>query len=330
MTEAAASKKAARPVAEKASPPPPIQGPVSGLEKLIQSGGFAVTAELGPPKGLDLEGIHRKIGILKGWVDAANVTDNQTAVVRVSSIATAAIMVQHGLEPVMQMVARDRNRIAIQSDMLGAAALGIRNVLCLSGDHQTFGSEPGAANVYDVDSIQMLGILKGMRDEAKFAGGTGLEGGRPPLFLGAAWSPDADPAEVRTMRLAKKLRAGAQFVQTQCIFDLAAFRDEMQKAGDMGLLDRLAVLAGIIPLKSAGMAKFMRQNVAGVSIPEDVVRRMEGNKDGKEEGTRLAVETIQAVREIPGVRGVHIMAIEGETKVPDIVARAGLKKGPAA
>ncbi|MBI5499648.1 MAG: methylenetetrahydrofolate reductase [Deltaproteobacteria bacterium] len=329
MTEAAAAKKAPKPAAEK-TPPPPVVGPVSGLEKLIQSGGFAVTAELGPPKGLDLEAIHKKVGILKGWVDAANVTDNQTAVVRVSSIATAAIMVQQGLEPVMQMVARDRNRIAIQSDMLGATALGIRNVLCLSGDHQTFGSEPGAANVYDVDSIQMLGILKGMRDDAKFAGGTDVEGGRPPLFLGAAWSPDADPAEVRTLRLAKKVRAGAQFVQTQCIFDLAQFKLEMKKAGDMGLLDKLAVLPGIIPLKSAGMAKFMRKNVAGISIPEDVVKRMEGNKDGKEEGTKIAVETIQAVREIPGVRGVHIMAIEWESKVADIVSRAGLKKGPGA
>jgi 5,10-methylenetetrahydrofolate reductase len=308
--------------------PPPIVGPVSGLEQVLASGGFAVTAELGPPKGLDLEVIRKKIGILKGWVDAANVTDNQTAVVRISSIATAALMVREGLEPVMQMVARDRNRIAIQSDILGAAALGIRNVLCLSGDHQTFGSEPGAANVYDVDSIQMLMILKGMRDDAKFAGGSDVEGGRPPLFLGAAWSPDADPVETRVLRLAKKVRAGAQFVQTQGIYDLDAFKLEMKKAGDMGLLDKLAVLPGIIPLKSAGMAKFMRKNVAGISIPDAVIKRMEGVKDGKEEGTKLAVETIQAVREIPGVRGVHIMAIEWESKVPDVVARAGLKQGP--
>jgi 5,10-methylenetetrahydrofolate reductase len=324
MAEAAAKK--APP--EKPAPPPPIVGPVSELEKVIKSGGFAVTAELGPPKGVDLAVVQKKVGILKGWVDAANVTDNQTAVVRISSIATAALMVQQGLEPVMQMVARDRNRIAIQSDMLGAAALGIRNVLCLSGDHQTFGSEPGAANVYDVDSIQMLMILKGMRDDAKFAGGSDVEGGRPPLYLGAAWSPDADPAEVRVLRLAKKVRAGAQFVQTQGIFDLPAFKLEMKKAGDMGLLDKLAVLPGVIPLKSAGMAKFMRKNVAGISIPEDVIKRMEGVKDGKEEGTKIAVEMIQAVREIPGVRGVHIMAIEWESKVADIVGRAGLKKGP--
>jgi len=324
MAEAAA-KKAPPP---KPEPPPPVVGPVSGLEKVIKSGGFAVTAELGPPKGVDLAVVQKKVAILKGWVDAANVTDNQTAVVRISSIATSALMVQQGLEPVMQMVARDRNRIAIQSDILGAAALGIRNVLCLSGDHQTFGSEPGAANVYDVDSIQMLMILKGLRDDAKFAGGTDVEGGRPPLYLGAAWSPDADPADVRTLRLAKKVRAGAQFVQTQGIFDLPAFKLEMKKAGDMGLLDKLAVLPGIIPLKSAGMAKFMRKNVAGISIPEDVIQRMEGVKDGKEEGTKIAVEMIQAVREIPGVRGVHIMAIEWESKVADIVGRAGLKKGP--
>ena len=280
MTEAAAAKK---PKPAEKAPPPPIEGPVSGLEKLIKAGGFVVTAELGPPKGLDLEAIHKKIEILRGWVDAANVTDNQTAVVRVSSIATAAIMVQKGMEPVMQMVARDRNRIAIQSDMLGATALGIRNVLCLSGDHQTFGSEPGAANVYDVDSIQMLMILKGMRDDAKFAGGTDVEGGRPPLFLGAAWSPDADPAAVRTLRLAKKVRAGAQFVQTQCIFDLEAFKLEMKKAGDMGL-GQARRPPRHHPLKSAGMAKFMRKNVAGVSIPEEVVKRMEATRTARKRG----------------------------------------------
>ena len=282
----------------------------SRLHEKLSLGQFVVTGECGPPRGANKEVIDRKINLLNGFVDAVNVTDNQTAIVRMSSIAASAHLVAAGLEPVMQMVVRDRNRIAIQSDMLGATALGIRNVLCLSGDHQTFGSEPGAANVYDVDSIQMLMILKGMRDDAKFAGGTDVEGGRPPLFLGAAWSPDADPAAVRTLRLAKKVQAGAQFVQTQCIFDLAAFKLEMKKAGDMGLLDKLAVLPGIIPLKSAGMAKFMRKNVAGVSIPEEVVKRMEGNKDGKEEGTKIAVESIQAVREIPGVRGVHIMAIE--------------------
>lgn len=298
----------------------------SRLEEVLRSGGFAVTAELGPPKGANVEVVHKKIAILKGWVHAANVTDNQTAVVRLSSIATAAIMVREGIEPVMQMVARDRNRIAIQSDILGAAALGIRNVLCLSGDHQTFGSEPGSCNVYDIDSIQMLGVLKGMRDDGKFAGGTDVDG-KPPLFLGAAWSPDADPREIRIPRLAKKIRAGADFIQTQGIYDIAAFRDVMKRAGDAGLLDKVCILAGIIPLKSAGMAKFMRRNVAGISIPDEVIKRMEAVKDGKEEGTKIAVESIQAVRDIPGVRGVHIMAIEWESKVPDIVQRAGLRPG---
>ncbi|MDI7268605.1 MAG: methylenetetrahydrofolate reductase [Myxococcota bacterium] len=295
------------------------------LEQVLRSGGFAVTAELGPPKGVDIEAISRKIALLKGWIDAANVTDNQTAVVRVSSIAASALMLREDLEPVMQMVARDRNRIAIQSDLLGAATLGIRNVLCLSGDHQTFGNEPGSANVYDIDSIQMLAILRGMRDEGKFAGGTPVEG-RPGFFLGAAWSPDGEPREVRVPRLAKKVRAGAQFIQTQGIYDVAAFRDVMKQAGDAGLLDKVAVLAGIIPLKGAGMAKFMRRNVAGIAIPDDVIKRMEGVKDGKEEGTKIAVETIARVREIPGVRGVHVMAIEWESKVSDIVRRAGLRQ----
>jgi methylenetetrahydrofolate reductase (NADPH) len=315
-----------QPKAEAASVAP-VSPSGSHLEKGPGGGGFAGTAELGPPRGTNVEIVTKKIGLLKGWVDAANVTDNQTAVVRMSSIATAALMVREGLEPVMQMVARDRNRIAIQSDMLGAAALGIRNVLCLSGDHQTFGSEPGAANVYDVDSIQMLAVLKRMRDEGKFCGGTDVDG-RPPLFLGAACSPDADPKEIRVARLGKKIRAGAQFVQTQCIFDIPAFKAFLERAGDAGLLDQCHLLAGIIPLKGAKMAKFMRDNVAGVSIPDSVLRRMEGSKD-KEEGIRIAIETIQAVRELRGVHGVHIMAIEWEAKVAQIVEGAGLRKAPA-
>jgi methylenetetrahydrofolate reductase (NADPH) len=322
MAEAAA-KKAPPP---KPAPPPPVVGPVSDLEKVITSGGFAVTAELGPPKGVDLEVIKKKIGILKGWVDAANVTDNQTAVVRVSSIATAAIMVQHGLEPVMQMVARDRNRIAIQSDMLGATALGIRNVLCLSGDHQTFGSEPGAANVYDVDSIQMLMILKGMRDDAKFAGGSDVEGGRPPLFLGAAWSPDADPADVRTLRLAKKVKAGAQFIQTQCVFNLEKFGEWMRGVRDRGLHEQVHILAGITPIRSLPMARYMATKVAGMDVPEALIGRVKGvdKKLRGQEGIKIAVEAIQRLREIEGVRGVHLMAIEWEEAVPEIVRGAGL------
>jgi methylenetetrahydrofolate reductase (NADPH) len=318
---------AAKGAREKSRPAAP-RAPAGRLESVLRSGGFAVTAELGPPKGVDVAAIRRKIDILKGWVDAANVTDNQTAVVRLSSIATSAILVREGLEPVVQMVARDRNRIAIQSDILGAAALGVRNVLCLSGDHQGAGSEPGAANVYDIDSVQMLAVLKGLRDEGRFAGG-GEVGGRPPLFLGAAWSPAADPQEIRVARLDKKVRAGAQFVQTQGVFDVDAFRGAVGRAGDAGLLDKVFVLAGIIPLKSAGMARHMAREVPGVSIPDAVVARLAAaGKAAREEGTRIAVETIQAVREIPGVRGVHIMAIEWEANVPEIVRRAGLGRSP--
>lgn len=303
----------------------------SNLEKVLNSGEFAVTAELGPPKNADSQVIIEKGGVLKGCVDAVNITDNQTAIVRMSSIAASAIVIKEGLlEPVMQMVARDRNRIAIQSDILGAAALGIKNCLCLAGDHQTHGNHPGAKNVYDMDSIQLSAMLKAMRDDKVFQGGEEIDV-QPQLFIGAAWTPLADPKEIRIIRLAKKIAAGADFIQTQGVFDVKAFAESMKKACDMGLCEKTYILAGIIPPKSVGMATYMQKSVPGVDVPDEMIKRLKdaGRKKAGIEGRKIAVELIQQLREVEGVRGVHVMAIEWEERVPGIVEKAGLLPRPS-
>lgn len=319
----------------------------SNLEKLLDAGHFVVTAELGPPMSGDADVIRKKAAILHGFADAVNITDCQTAVVRLSSIASAAILVQEGLEPVMQMTVRDRNRIAIQSDILGAAALGIRNCLCIAGDHQSFGAagrlkgHPGAKNVYDIDSIQLLSILRKMRDERLQEGGDSIEAPLP-LFIGAAWTPMGDPVDFRVIRLAKKVAAGADFIQTQGIYDVQQFAQIMKRVRDRGLHERTAILAGIIVPKSAAMLRYMNSSVAGVSVPEALLRRFptvakdaspaekkEARARSEEIGRQIAVELIQQVREIDGVRGVHIQAIEWEVAVPDIVRQAGLLPRPA-
>jgi methylenetetrahydrofolate reductase (NADPH) len=289
----------------------------------LDGGGFAVTAELGPPKGADVEVVRRKAEYLNGMVDAVNVTDNQTAVVRMSSIAACAILRELGIEPVMQMVCRDRNRIALQSDILGAYALGIRNILCLSGDHQRFGNHPEAKNVFDVDSIQLIHIVRTMRDDARFICGDDVEGA-PRMFIGAAANPFSDPFEYRVRRLAKKVTAGAQFIQTQCVYDLKKFRKWMEMVRDLGLHERTHILAGITPLKSDGMARYMRDHVAGVDIPDELIQRLRSAGKAAEEGIKIAIETIQEMKGIDGVHGVHLMAIEWERKIPEIVKGAGL------
>lgn len=301
----------------------------SNLERVLSSGHFAVTCECGPPKGADVEHLREKINLIKGCVDAANVTDNQTAVVRMSSIAASAILVTTGVEPVMQMVTRDRNRIAAQSDLFGAYALGIRNMLCLTGDHQTFGNHPMAKNVFDLDSLQLLDVVRTIRDDGKVNSGDPVEGGIK-MFLGAAANPFADPFEFRVIRLAKKIRAGADFIQTQCIYDMDRFREFMKMACDMGLDRECFILAGLTPLKSAGMAAYMNRNVAGISIPDEIIKRIRGapKQSQPEEGINLILEQIQQVREIPGVAGVHIMAIEWEERVREITERAGLLPRP--
>ena len=301
----------------------------SRLKKVLTTGRFAVTAECGPPKGADPEAVRKKGLLLKGFVDSVNVTDNQTGVVRLSSLASCAILRQEGLDPVLQMVTRDRNRIALQSDVLGASALGIRNILCLSGDHQAFGNQPEAKGVFDLDSIQLLKVVREMRDSGVILGGDQLSSA-PDLFIGAVENPFGDPMNYRTARLAKKVRAGAEFIQTQCVYNLARFKAFMAEVTDKGLDAKVAILAGVTPLKSARMAEYMAKNVAGMDIPEEVIARMKGVAAGQQrsEGIKIAVETIEALKSIKGVRGVHIMAIEWEEAVPEIVEKAGLLPRP--
>jgi len=233
------------------------------------------------------------------------------------------------MEPVMQMVTRDRNRIALQSDIMGAYSLGIRNMLCLSGDHQTFGSQPGAMNVYDIDSVHLIHTVKTMRDEGKDMSGYELNVA-PRMFIGAAENPFADPFEYRVIRLAKKVAAGVDFIQTQCVYDLVRFKEWMKQARDKGLTEKVYILAGVTPLKSARMAKYMASKVAGIMIPEQMIKRMEGaaKENAAAEGIKICLETIQELREIPGLSGIHIMAIEWEEKVAEIVKAAGLFPRP--
>ncbi len=299
----------------------------SNLEKVLQGGYFAVTAEVGPPKGALATVIKRKGELLKLHCDALNVTDNQTAIVRMSSWSGCVLLKELGIDPVMQMVVRDRNRIAIQSDILGAVALGIRNVLCLSGDHQKFGNHPTAKGVYDIDSIQLIQTFKAMRDERKFLCGEEISG-ELPLFIGAVENPFADPFEYRVARLAKKVRAGADFIQTQAVFDVSKFIKWVEMVKDHGLDKQVHILAGIIPMKSVGMARYMRDNVSGISVPDEIVTRMEESKDSKEEGVKIALEIIEQLKEIDGIHGIHIMAVAWEDIVPVIVERAGLLPRP--
>lgn len=298
----------------------------SNLQTVLESGNFAVTAEAGPPRGAKPEVVRQKAKILKGCVDACNVTDNQTSVVRMCSLAACKILRDEGIDAVMQMVCRDRNRIAAQSDILGAAALGISNLLCLSGDHQTFGDHPQAKNVFDIDSIQLLKIATDMRDRSKFAGGKEVDG-KPEIFIGAAANPFADPFKIQVPRLAKKVAAGAQFIQTQCVFNLDKFEEFMKGVRDRGLHEKTYILAGITPVKSLPMLEYMATKVAGMDVPAALIERFKGveKKNQKKEGIKVAVETIQRLKQIKGVRGVHIMAIEWEEAVPEIVQQAGLK-----
>jgi methylenetetrahydrofolate reductase (NADPH) len=303
----------------------------SNLEKVLTAGHFAVTAELGPPVGTDVELVHKKAELLRGAVDAVNVTDNQTAVVRMGSLAVSALLVREGIEPVMQMVCRDRNRIAMQSDIFGASALGIRNLTCLSGDHQSFGNQASAKKVFDLDSVQLISLVKRLRDEKRILGGEEEIAGGVPMFIGAAANPFARPYEFRALRLAKKVEAGADYVQTQCVFDVKMFAEWMKAVRDLGLHTRCRILAGVTPLKSAGMTRYMAEKVPGIIIPPEIVKRMADAPKGKGGETGLAIcqEIIGELRAIEGVAGIHLMAIEWEQKVREIVDRAGLLPRPA-
>jgi 5,10-methylenetetrahydrofolate reductase len=299
----------------------------TNLEKVLESGKFAVTAEAGPPKGTSAAVMLKKGELLRSCCDSANVTDNQTAIVRMSSLAGSVLLKQQGVDPVMQIVCRDRNRLAIQSDVLGAIALGVGNFLCLSGDHLKFGNHPTAKSVFDIDSIQLIQSLKNMRDEKKFISGEDISG-EVPMYIGAAANPYADPFEFRVIRLAKKIKAGADFIQTQAVYDVAKFAQWMEMAVDKGLDTKTHILAGVIPIRSAGMARYMRDYVSGVSVPDEIVTRMEQAASAKEEGVAIAVELIEQLKEIPGVHGVHIMAVGWEDIVAEITKRAGLLPRP--
>ena len=306
----------------------------SKLEKLLKRGEFVVTGELGPPKSVDPKVIDTKIESLKGAVDAANITDNQTAIVRISSIGTASYVVRKGLEPIIQMTCRDRNRLAMQADFLGAYLNDIRNLLCLTGDHQCFGNHPQTKHVYDVDSIQLIQIVKDMRDKGVFQNGEEIKNTKkaeilpPKFFIGGAENPFAEPLEWRVFRLEKKVRAGVDFIQTQCIYDMEIFSNWMKAVVARGLHEKVKILAGITPLRSVGMAKYMKESVAGVIVPDAIIERLSKAENAEREGFKICVEQIQQFREMEGVAGVHIMAIEAEKTVRGIVEAAGLLPRP--
>lgn len=301
----------------------------SNLEKILKAGEFAFTGELGPPRGANAEEVTKKAAFLKGNVDAVNITDNQTAMVRMSSWAACILLIQQGLEPNFQMVCRDRNRLAMQADILGAYAHGIRNMLCLSGDHCKFGDHPEARGVFDIDSMQLIGMVKKMRDAGQFLSGAELDA-PPRMFIGAAANPFADPFEWRVHRLAKKIEAGVDFIQTQCIYNMDKFRKWVKQANEMGLTEKAYILAGVTPMKSVGMARYMKSQVPGMDVPDEIIKRLQGAGKGKvaEEGIQIAVEQIEEFKAMKGVHGVHLMAIEWEHKVPEIAEQAKVLPRP--
>ncbi len=301
----------------------------SNLEKVLESRAFAVTGELGPPPSADPEVVVEKARLLKGYVDAVNVTDGQTAIVRMASWAACLIGMREGLETTVQMTCRDRNRIALQMDILGMSALGLKNLLCLTGDHQSFGNHPGAKGVFDIDSIQLVQMAKDMRDEKKFQCGDEIPVS-PSLFIGSAANPFADPFDFRAIRLAKKVAAGADFIQTQIIYNVDRFARWMEAVRQRGLHEKVYILAGVAPIKSAGAARYMKTRVPGMDVPDEVLDRMASAPKGeaKRTGIDLCVDIIKQVRQIEGVAGIHLMAIEWEEAVAEIVERAGLLPRP--
>jgi 5,10-methylenetetrahydrofolate reductase len=303
--------------------------PTSHLASVLASGQFAVAAELSPPKGVKVESIARDAETLSGYADAVNVTDNQAASVRMASIPVSAMLLGYGVEPVTQMTCRDRNRLAIQADLLGAAALGIRNVLCLSGDHGIWGDHPDAKSVYDLDSIHLIRMVRNLVEHGVLDNGRPVSAA-PEFFIGAAANPFAPPYDYRPLRLAKKVHAGARFVQTQLIYNVDRFKTYMARVRELGLDERAYIMAGVGPIKSSGQVNFMATKVAGMEVPDEIVSRMTKTPKAAqpEEGIRICVEIIEQVRAIPGVAGVHIMAVHWADAVPEIVARSGLYPRP--
>jgi len=298
----------------------------SNLQKVLEAGILSVSAEIGPPMSADAGVVIRKAKELEGIVDSANVTDNQTAIVRMSSIAASYLALVNGVEPVVQMTCRDRNRIAMQSDLLGAYALGLKNLLCLSGDHQSFGNHPQSKNVYDIDSIQLIDALRRLKEDKVFIGGSKCKA-PADFFLGATVNPFADPEELQLIRLRKKVSAGAQFVQTQAIYDVDRFEKWMEKVRSLELHKKTYILAGILVNKSLRSIQ-MTQQVAGMHVPDTIVERMANAENYEEEGIRIALELIGRLRSIEGVSGIHIMAVGWESIVPSLVEKAGFLPRP--
>ena len=292
------------------------------LKEKIESNRFIVCGEIGPPKSCDGDVIREKSKYFKGVVDAVNITDNQTALVSLSSIASAKILLDEGIEPIMQMTCRDRNRIAIQSDLLGAAALGIHNLLCLTGDHQKFGDQPETKGVFDLDSIQLIATVAKMNSGFLLSN---QEMKKAPEFLiGAAANPFAEPFEMRLIHLHKKAIAGARFIQTQPVFNMEIFARWMEKAVEMGLHEKCAILAGVMPVKSEKALLHMKKEVPGVKINNEYIDRMKVARDPKEEGIKIAIEMIHTLRKIKGIRGIHLMPVMWESITPVIIKEAGL------
>jgi methylenetetrahydrofolate reductase (NADPH) len=294
----------------------------------LASGRFAVTAEIGPPRGADPGAVERTAALLRGWVDAANVTDNQGAHVRLSSLGGSVLAMRAGVEPVMQLTCRDRNRIGLQSDLLTAGALDVPNVLLLTGDHPRFGDHPDAKPVFDLDGVQLTWLARTLRDDGVLMSGQPLSV-RPNWLIGTVENPFAPPIEFRARRLAKKVAAGAEFVQTQYVFDVEVFERWITRLRELGVIERCAVLAGVGPIRSLRVLEYLRTGVPGIHIPEHVERRLRGVPTDRvaDEGIALCIETIQRLRDMPGVAGVHLMAFGYERGVPDILRRAGV--GPA-
>jgi 5,10-methylenetetrahydrofolate reductase len=296
------------------------------LERVLRRGEFAVTTELNPPDSADPEDVYNRAKVFDGWVDAINAVDASGANCHMSSVGICALLTRMGYAPIMQIACRDKNRIAIQGDVLGGAAMGVANMLCLTGDGVQAGDQPGARPVFDLDSISLLETIRIMRDNGKFLSGRKLTT-PPQLFLGAAVNPFAPPYDFRPIHLGKKIAAGAQFVQSQYCFDVPLFKSFMQKARDLGHTEKVFMLCGVGPLASAKTAKWIRSNVPGIHIPDTVIERLEGALDQKKEGKRICIDIINEVKEIPGVSGVHVMAYRQEEYVAEIVDESGVMKG---
>jgi methylenetetrahydrofolate reductase (NADPH) len=300
---------------------------ISRLQSLLDSGKFVVCAELNPPMSANAPFMEKRLPHFRGTVDAVNVTDNPSSVMRLSGLAACLLLIREGLEPIMQLTCRDKNRLALGSEILGGAAFGVRNLLCVTGDHPILGSIPSAKPVFDLDSVSLIKTVVEMHETKSFMGQQDVKT-MPQLFVGGASNPFAEPLEYRVDRLRKKAEAGANFVQTQPVFDLEVFSRWMENVREQGLHEKIHIIPGIMPLKSPRAARYMKDDVPGVIMPDKIVARMEKAGDPAEEGFNIALETVQALRGVDGVAGIHLMPVMWEAIIPRIVEEAGLLPRP--